>query len=108
MHISAHLDFDVVAVQVDDEISLLLELKAPPIAGSDHRPPVALQVVLDRSGSMADGQLYAAQGALHMLVEKLRADDVLGLVAFDHEVQVTVPAGPVTDKTAIKQAIWSL
>src|SRR3954447_11886075 len=108
MHISAHLDFDVVALQTDDELSLLLELTAPPVAGSDERAPVSLQVVLDRSGSMVDGQLYAAQGALHTLVDKLAATDSFGLVAFDHEVLVAVPAGPVTDKEAIKQAIWSL
>ena len=108
MHISAHLDFDVVALQSDDELSLLLELKAPPVPGSDKRAPVALQVVLDRSGSMADGQLYAAQGALHTLVDKLGPEDSFGLVAFDHEVLVPVPAGPVTDVEAVKRAIWSL
>src|SRR5436190_14846990 len=108
MHISAHLDFDVVALQSNDELSLLLEMKAPPAPGSEKRAPVALQVVLDRSGSMADGRLYAAQGALHTLIDKLGPEDSFGLVAFDHEVLVPVPAGPVTNKDAIKQAIWSL
>src|SRR5436190_3195230 len=108
MHISAHLDFDVVALQSNDELSLLLELKAPPAPASEPRAPVALQVVLDRSGSMADGRLYAAQGALHTLVDKLGADDTFGLVAFDHQVLVAVPAEPLADKEAVKQAIWSL
>src|SRR3954451_7180927 len=107
MHISAHLDFDVVALQSDDELSLLLELKAPPAPVTEARAPVALQVVLDRSGSMADGRLYAAQGALHTLIDKLGPDDTFGLVAFDHEVIVAVPAGPLSDKDAVKQAIWS-
>lgn len=108
MQISAHLDVDVVALQSDDEISLLLELKAPPVADSKPRAPVSLQVVLDRSGSMADGRLYAAQGALHTLVDRLGPEDTFGLVAFDHEVLVAVPAGPLTDKEAVKAAIWSL
>src|SRR3954452_16183828 len=108
MHISAHLDFDVVALQADDELSLLLELKAPPAPGGDGRTPVAVEVVLDRSGSMQGLPLYAAQGALHTLIDKLGPDDTFGLVAFDHEVIVAVPAGPVSDKDAVKQAIWSL
>jgi Ca-activated chloride channel homolog len=108
MHISAHLDFDVVALQSDDELSLLLELKAPAAAAGETRAPASIQVVLDRSGSMGDGRLYAAQGALHTLVDKLGPDDSFGLVAFDHEVLVGVPAGPLTDKDAVKQAIWSL
>lgn len=108
MHISAHLDFDVVALQSDDELSLLLELTAPPAPGSESRAPVALEVVLDRSGSMDGAPLYAAQGALHTLIDKLAPGDSFGLVAFDHEVLVPVPAGPVTDKEAIKQAIWSI
>src|SRR4051794_36119561 len=108
MHISAHLDFDVVALQADDELSLLLEMKAPPAPGSGQRAPVNLQVVLDRSGSMQGAPLYAAQGALHTLIDKLGPEDSFGLVAFDHEVLVPVPAGPVTDKEAIKQAIWSV
>src|SRR5690348_4230385 len=106
MHISAHLDFDVVAVQADDELSLLLEMKAPPAPGSEERAPVALQVVLDRSGSMQGEPLYAAQGALHTILDKLGPQDTFGLVAFDHEVIVAVPNGPVTDKESIRQAIW--
>jgi Ca-activated chloride channel family protein len=108
MHISAHLDFDVVALQSDDRLSLLLELKAPAASADEPRAPVSLEVVLDRSGSMADGRLYAAQGALHTLVDKLGPEDVFGLVAFDHEVIVPVAAGPLADKEAVRQAIWSL
>lgn len=108
MHISAHLDFDVVALQADDELSLLIEMKAPPVAVDKDRAPASIQVVLDRSGSMQGEPLYAAQGALHTLLDKLGPKDSFGLVAFDHEVIVPVPAGRVIDKEAIRQAIWSL
>ena len=58
MHITAHLDVDLVAVETEDEVSVLVELTAPgaaPGAAPDVRPHLArtLQVVLDRSGSMA-------------------------------------------------------
>jgi Ca-activated chloride channel family protein len=111
MHVNAHLDVDVVALETDDQVSLLLELTAPtpdPVAPAQHRAPTALVVVLDRSGSMAGDRLTAAQQALTSLVDRLDPADHFGLVAFDHEASVVVPAGPLTDKAATKQAISAL
>ena len=63
---------------------------------------------LDRSGSMGRGRLAAAQTALTGLVDRLDPDDNFGVVAFDDTVRLVVPAGPLTDKPAVKQAITSL
>ena len=64
MHIATHLDLDVVALEGDDEISVLVELTAPrATAGSAHRPRT-LVVVLDRSGSMQGERLSGAKRAL--------------------------------------------
>jgi Ca-activated chloride channel family protein len=65
-------------------------------------------VVLDRSGSMAGGRLEAAQTALLQLVDRLDPADSFGVVAFDDQVQIVVPAGPLTDKPAVKHAIAAL
>ena len=108
MELSTHLDFDLVAVESDDTVSLLLELRAPAIARDKPRAPAAVQVVLDRSGSMDGPPLYAAQGALDRLVTRLDRSDSFGLVAFDHETSVVVPAGPLTDKEWVREAVWSL
>lgn len=51
MKFSAALDVDLVACEGDDEVTVLLELQAPDAATTD-RPASALQIVLDRSGSM--------------------------------------------------------
>jgi Ca-activated chloride channel homolog len=105
MKLSAHLDLDVVALEQSDELTLLVELTAPSPAGTAPRAPAALQVVLDRSGSMAGDRLEGAKHALLALVDRLDPTDAFGLVAFDDDVQVVVPAGALSDKHAVKHAI---
>ncbi|MEY2534484.1 MAG: Ca-activated chloride channel [bacterium] len=109
MHIDAHLDIDLVAVEQADQVTVMLELLAPAGPGAGERPPATVQVVLDRSGSMDLGdRLPAARSALKALVDRLDPRDAFGLVAFDDQVEVAVPAGPVADKPAIHAAIDAL
>lgn len=108
MHLSALLDLDVVALESEDELTVLLELNAPTPPTSAQRAPAALQVVLDRSGSMAGDRLEGAKLALTQLVDRLDPSDSFGLVAFDDSTVVVVPAGPLTDKAAVKQAIQAI
>ena len=116
MHINAHLEFDVVALQQDDTVTVMVELEAPPapVATADgesapHAEHAAV-VVLDRSGSMAGDRLHAAQRALTQLVDRLDDRDRFGLVAFDHEATVVMPAGKVGDvgKRQLRAAIASV
>ena len=95
MHLNAHLDVELVAVEQDDELTVLLELTGARRATAPPRRPVCVQVVLDRSGSMAGERLEAARRALHALVDRLGPEDSLGIVAFDDAVQVVLPAGPL-------------
>ncbi|MET8355293.1 MULTISPECIES: VWA domain-containing protein [unclassified Micromonospora] len=74
---------------------MLVELTAPTAsARAAARPASTLQVVLDRSGSMARGRLDGAKTALLGLIDKLDPGDNFGLVAFDDRVEVAVAAGP--------------
>lgn len=108
MKATAHLDVDVLAHEADDTLSVLLELVAPAADVDLVRAPAVLQVVLDRSGSMAGPRLDGAKRALLAVVDRLDPRDSFGLVAFDDRARIVVPAGPLADKVAVKHAIASI
>lgn len=105
MQVKTYVDVDIVAVEQDDEVTVMIELTAPTPAGDAPRPPAAVQVVLDRSGSMNGERLGAAKQALVRLVDRLEPTDHFGVVAFDDEVRVVVPGGVLQDKRAARRAI---
>ena len=109
MKFTAMLDVNVVAHETDDDVTVLLELEAPaaPDTGKE-RPANTLQVVLDRSGSMAGRPLAGAIDALVGVVAKLDSRDRFGVVVFDDEAQVVVPCAPLTDKGAVVEALRSI
>jgi len=61
MQVSAHADIDVVAVEQDDQVTVMLELTAPPAPIERPRAPATVQVSLDRSGSMGGERLEAVK-----------------------------------------------
>lgn len=106
MRINAHLDVEMIAIETDDQLSVMIELTAPPAPDEGaERAPHTLEVVLDRSGSMHGGRLDAAKTALTSLVDRLDPRDHFGLVVFDDKVDVPVPARRLSDKAAVKRAI---
>ncbi len=108
MHITTHLDLDVVALEGHDELSLLVELTAPAAASERPRDPRTLIVVLDRSGSMQGDRLTGAKRALTDLVDRLDPDDRFGLVTFDNTVRVDIPVAPLSAKAQAKQRIGAV
>lgn len=113
MHINAHLEFDVVALQQHDTVTAMVELEAPQINPSDDsaaRVGHSAVVVLDRSGSMSGTRLESAKGSLIQLVDRLDDRDRFGLIAFDHEATLVVPAQTVgeTGKDHLRRAIASV
>ncbi len=106
MKINAQMGVDLVAVEGDEELSALIELTAPEAPHEDEqRTPSTLVVVLDRSGSMAGDRLEGAKRALLSLVDRLSPTDRFGLVTFEDQVRVDVPAGTLTDKPEVKARI---
>ena len=91
----------------DQPAVVLLELEAPVAAREEsyRRSPTNLVVVLDRSGSMSGDRLDHAKAALREIVQGLHPDDCFGLVLFDHDVDVVVPAAPVGDRARALAAI---
>ena len=112
MHINAHLDVDLVAVETAETVSLLLELTAPEVVVDQAvaRPEHTAIVVLDCSGSMGGRRIQIAKRAILDLVERLDERDRFGLVVFAGDVQVVVPAGQVRDlgRAGIAEAVGSI
>jgi Ca-activated chloride channel homolog len=105
MDLNARLDVDVVAVDTDDEVSVLVDLTAPTLPDASRRPPTALVVVLDRSGSMSGSRLDGARRALRDVVRRLGPADSFGLVTFDDDAAVVVPFGPLSNPHRVEHAI---
>ena len=86
------LTFDrtVVAVDVDGDAHLMVELAAPPAPPVD-RAPVDVAVVIDRSGSMDGEPLGAVTRAVEHLFRIAGPDDRVAVVAFDDEVTLVLP-----------------
>jgi len=63
MQITGHLDFDLVAVEQEDQLTLMLELVALAVPPGEERPPASVQELLDRSGSMDGAALHGIGGA---------------------------------------------
>jgi uncharacterized protein (DUF58 family) len=91
MHVSTHLDIDLVAIDQADEVTCLLEFTAPESPATQQRPGRTLMLVLDRSGSMAGEPLAAAKDAIARLVRQLAPHDCFGLVVFDDQAEVVIP-----------------
>lgn len=108
MKFAAQLDVNVVAHEAADEVTVLLDVEAPVASTTVERAPSALQVVLDRSGSMSGAPLEGAKRALVALVHRLDPTDSFGLVTFDDQAQVVVPTGPLSDKAAVVAQIMGV
>ena len=94
MQLNAKLDVDMVALQAEDEVTCLLTLTAPVPEEMADRPGETLTMVVDGSGSMAGERLQSVRTALHALADRLKPHDTFGVVVFDHEAVVQVPAWP--------------
>lgn len=103
MKLSTQLGVNMLAHETDEEVAVLVDLVAPAVNSSEPRPSASLEVVLDRSGSMADEPIEAAKEALIGLIQRLESGDNFGLVVFGSVAQVVVPAGPLLDK---EEAVW--
>ena len=91
MHISTHLNIDMVALDQEDHVTVLVDLVAPENAQNAQRPGRTLLLLLDRSGSMSGEPLEGAKDAISRLVRRLAPQDCFGLVTFDDQAAVVLP-----------------
>lgn len=71
----------------------------------EHRTPVNLAIVIDRSGSMAGDKIAKAREAALEAVRRLGPDDVVALIVYDTSVQTLIPAQRLGDGRRLERAI---
>ena len=68
--------------------------------------PLNLVLVIDKSGSMAEhDKMSRVKDSLRTMLNKLRPEDVISIVAFDTGAEVLYPANRVGDGHAVRRAI---
>jgi Ca-activated chloride channel family protein len=94
----------------DNTVEVLVRIQAPdtPPGHSAERPPQALALVIDRSGSMEGHPLEEAKRCGGYVVSQMRATDSVSLVQFDNRIQRLWPAVPVGDGAALRTAIGAI
>lgn len=91
MNITAHLNIDLVALDTADDLTCLVDLRAPLLEQVAARPGQSLVIVLDRSGSMSGEPLEGAKESIRALIHRLAPQDAFGLVVFDEVADVAIP-----------------
>jgi Ca-activated chloride channel homolog len=89
----------------DNKAYLRVKLEGLPYEEAASRPPVNVSLVIDRSGSMTGRKIEQAKEAAILALSRLSRQDRVSVVAFDHRVEVPVPAGPFENFDEMKRRI---
>ena len=74
-----------------------------------ERPSVNLTLVVDRSGSMGEGnRMGLVKDSLALLAGSLRPDDTVSVVSFDDQVELLLPPTPVSENERVLASVDDL
>lgn len=90
-------------------VTIVVTVVAPELARAKDRPPVAVSLIIDRSGSMSEAKklTYAVQAG-KTLVRALGPADYFGLVIYDDTVEELIPLSIIKDKAAVYKLLDKL
>jgi len=77
---------------------------------NDHakRVPLNLSIVIDRSGSMEGDKIKYAREAAIYIIEQLKPEDRVNIIAYDDKVTLIQASTAVTDKQLLKKKIAAI
>ncbi|MFZ5471845.1 MAG: FHA domain-containing protein [Myxococcota bacterium] len=99
--LQASLDRPRIGRGQSTRVHLVAEISAVKPEGALERPPVALVLALDTSGSMAGRKLEHLVRSVELVVEALRPDDYIGVLCFSDDARV---CAPLTKKSGWKRS----
>ena len=107
MNVKALLDIDLVALESIEKVTMMLDMTAPITDAAKSRPGQAVEVVLDRSGSMSGAVFNSAKESILKLIDRLAPQDSFGLIAFDNQALIVAPIRTMADHDmpALRKAV---
>ncbi len=72
------------------------------------RTPANIALVIDKSGSMQGAKIADAREAALMALGRLTVDDTLAVVAFNHMIDIVLPATSASDLPNMRRAIRNI
>ena len=89
---------------------LMVRVQAPVRSTSTKRAAISVALVIDRSGSMNGRKFENAKQAVWQAMQRLTDQDIAAVVAYDDDVLVLLPSGPMTAdrRMEIRQSLGQL
>jgi Ca-activated chloride channel family protein len=97
MNVKAFLDIDLVALETKEKVTMMIEMTAPIPDTAKSRAGQAVEIVLDRSGSMTGPVFDSAKESILKLIDRLAPQDSFGLIAFDDQALIIATMSKMTD-----------
>mmetsp|Transcript_13561 Transcript_13561/g.38593 ORF Transcript_13561/g.38593 Transcript_13561/m.38593 type:complete len:592 (-) Transcript_13561:665-2440(-) len=103
MKVGVQSEYEAYAYDAPADVNSLLSMECPEHHDDDggsaarKRLPLALSVVLDKSGSMGGDKIKLLKKTTEYIVTQLSEEDRLGVVAYDSSVQEVLPTQYMTD-----------
>lgn len=105
VRVEAAISHPVLSAGARSTAYLQVTMTGNPLGKGASRPPVNIALVLDKSGSMQGDKITQAKAAAISLVQRLRPDDIVSVVAYDTNIAVVVPATKVDGSDMIVAGI---
>jgi Ca-activated chloride channel family protein len=105
LDLACRLNKDHLPVMNTQQLVYVLIEALPGAAMAQVQMPLNLSLVLDKSGSMQGQKIQNLRAAAKMVVDRLRPDDLLSVVAFSDRKYLIADSQPVDDTEALKKKI---
>jgi Ca-activated chloride channel family protein len=93
-----------------ESLDMLLRLRSHETIGQDiKKTPLAISIVIDRSGSMDGGKLEQAKRSALDIIHRMQDHDLVSVISYDNTVEVHLELMPVPSaRILVEHHLWGL